>query len=70
MLILTVLLVAVSGCATGRNWMSNQGSPFPPEGQQGTRELSRMEWLRDTLYDVTMPGRGKPDDYGQPIFVP
>jgi hypothetical protein len=71
--VFTLLLLALAGCSAHRGSggsYPNQGSPFFSPANPGGRELSGAEWLRDTLYDITMPSRGKPDDYGQPIYGP
>jgi hypothetical protein len=73
MLILTALLAALAGCATKHGsgaTSGSQGAPFQPAPPNGKKELTGAEWLRDTLYDATIHGRGRPDDYNQPIYMP
>jgi hypothetical protein len=74
MLILTVLLAALGGCAakhgSGATYQ-NQGSPFPPAAAPTDgKRLTGAQWLRNTLYDATIHSRGRPDDYNQPIYAP
>jgi hypothetical protein len=74
MLIPLVLLAALAGCAAkhGSGATSlNQGSPLPPASTPTSgKRLTGAEWLRDNLYDATIHGRGRPDDYAQPIYAP
>jgi hypothetical protein len=64
-LILGLMLTSLCGCAGSRGKLADASN-----ASNSPRELDGAEFLRDTLYDATIHGRGMPDDYGQSIYAP